>query len=214
MTPLLLKNRKGVMPNTSLHRILIPLLSHPALLAGLLVLLIAAALIALPSSAADTVETLPPSDLTSAKTLLETKNGVVPDKVSYTTEKSMNISYALRSVDSKNYLPYIRIYTFQHSAIVQEIALKDTQGYLLIDIAGWKPGTYHINLMEELIGDESAQDTYCKNHGYPCEVSRNLDIATIMIGEPTKESDTYYTKLSGWTDMDGAYWTASKEAAK
>lgn len=94
------------------------------------------------------------------------------------------LTYRIADYDSATYDYRIRLFTNGHEMIVDEIPLTNAAGIAKykVNALDAMQGTYWLNLMAELKGDDEQQMTWCEAHGYPCEISKNLDIVRFDVG--------------------------------
>lgn len=122
----------------------------------------------------------------------------------------MYLTYRIQNYDPATYDYRIRLFTNGHEMIVNEIPLTNAAGIVKykVNALDSMQGTYWLNLMQTVKGDDEAQMAYCEKTGYPCEISKNLDIVRMDVG-----SNKAYEKFGNDYEqfLSGAYRRSGSE---
>lgn len=118
------------------------------------------------------------------------------------------VNYRVTTLDTATFNYTIRLFSNYHSEILDEIAITSTSGRIQLHSKTYPNGTYWVNLMRTA----RDEDKYCALVGYPCEVSKNLDMIRMDLGTDTTKGDRYQSFITGAVSraggIKGAAWTA------
>jgi hypothetical protein len=120
------------------------------------------------------------------------------------------VKYRLVGMDTTTFDYSIKLFSNQHASIVEGYPIVTSAGTIQLKTKSLPDGTYWLNLMRTA----KDEDTYCARVGYPCEISKNLDIIRMDIGTANKKGDEYQAFVSGAIDrskqpVKGAAWTST-----
>lgn len=113
------------------------------------------------------------------------------------------IKYRIAEYDTTTWKYSVKLFSNNHAEILDEIPVTAQAGTIQLHTKTYPAGTYWVNLMATLKGNEIQQDAFCQAHGYPCEISKNLDIIRMDIGTPAKSGDDYQTFIVGAIERSG-----------